>query len=301
MPRIGDLSMQFAALAEPTRLRLLLACRDQELSVGQLAEVLNLPEPAISRHLATLARAGLLTRERLGREVRYQWSTFARAASWLSAALTSPARAPGDVPSDVIVRRDQARLARLRTAATAPPFVASSLFGQRLAVSLRQLANSTAGARALAMRVSQGPVLAWLHGEAAALSIVAPPEPLRQSIAAFARERGIAFKWADEQQPVAEFDLVCVMAATAEALQQQLAQAALWLAPQGRVLLALPYDALDQADGVGQAHPLFRLRAMLTAYGFACERLLPLEAIGEHWLLACGPLTANTGVVARQG
>jgi hypothetical protein len=61
-----------------------------------------------------------------------------------------------------------------------------------------------------------------------------------------------------------------------------------WLAPQGRLVIAVPYDALEQAAGQSGPHPLFRLRAVLGGQGIGCERLLPVEADGEHWLLATG-------------
>ncbi len=173
MTQLSHLARSFAALAEPTRLRLMLACRERELLVGQLARVLGLPEPAVSRHLATLARAGLLSRVQSGREVRYGWSAEARDSAWLNTALAPL------LGADAAQRRDQSRLARLATAPSAQVFAADTLFGQRLAAGFRQLANNVASARVLAVNVAHGPVLAWLQEFAAALRVVAtePPRP----------------------------------------------------------------------------------------------------------------------------
>ncbi len=50
----------FRAFSDPARLRILLALRPGELCVCDLVEILRLPQPTISRHLAHLRRAGLL-------------------------------------------------------------------------------------------------------------------------------------------------------------------------------------------------------------------------------------------------
>jgi ArsR family transcriptional regulator len=56
----------FAALADPTRLRVLLLLREMELSVGELASVLAQSQPRVSRHLKILADAGLVERHKEG-------------------------------------------------------------------------------------------------------------------------------------------------------------------------------------------------------------------------------------------
>ena len=295
MTQLRQLSRSFAALAEPTRLRLMLACRERELLVGQLARLLGLPEPAVSRHLATLARAGLLSRAQSGREVRYVWSDDARNSAWLKAALTPVQGA------DAAQRRDQTRLARLATVPSEQVFAADSLFGQRLAAGFRLLANNMASARVLAVNIAHGPVLAWLQESAAVLGVVAAEPPLRRALAAYGREQGVAFEWAGGSGQHADFDLVCIAAAGVADLEQALADAGARLAPQSRVLLGLPYDTLEDSETEGKAHPLFRVRALLAAHGFSCERLLPVEAAGEHWLLASGLQAARASGVVHQG
>jgi DNA-binding transcriptional ArsR family regulator/precorrin-6B methylase 2 len=56
----------FRALADPTRLRILLLLRAMELSVGELAQVLGQSQPRVSRHVKILADAGLAQRRKEG-------------------------------------------------------------------------------------------------------------------------------------------------------------------------------------------------------------------------------------------
>lgn len=61
----------FAALADRTRLRLLNLMRDGEVCVCFFAETLGTNNPKISRHLAYLKRAGLVTGRREGKWIHY--------------------------------------------------------------------------------------------------------------------------------------------------------------------------------------------------------------------------------------
>ena len=56
----------FQALADPSRLRLLMLLREMELSVGELAQVLGQSQPRVSRHLKILADSGLIGRRKEG-------------------------------------------------------------------------------------------------------------------------------------------------------------------------------------------------------------------------------------------
>jgi ArsR family transcriptional regulator len=62
---------RFAVLAEPMRLRLLQALIGGEKSVGALAEEAAGTQANISRHLQTLAEAGLVCRRKAGLQVFY--------------------------------------------------------------------------------------------------------------------------------------------------------------------------------------------------------------------------------------
>ena len=59
-----QLSLTFAALADPTRRGILARLARGEATVNELAEPFSVSLPAISRHLKVLERAGLITRRR---------------------------------------------------------------------------------------------------------------------------------------------------------------------------------------------------------------------------------------------
>jgi ArsR family transcriptional regulator len=61
-----DMERFFQALGDRTRLRLLNLMGDQELCVCYFVEILDQPQPKISRHLAYLRRAGIVAARRDG-------------------------------------------------------------------------------------------------------------------------------------------------------------------------------------------------------------------------------------------
>lgn len=61
-----DLLEAFRALADPSRLRIMLLLQQMELAVGELAVVLDQSQPRVSRHVRILAEAGLAERRREG-------------------------------------------------------------------------------------------------------------------------------------------------------------------------------------------------------------------------------------------
>jgi DNA-binding transcriptional ArsR family regulator len=64
------LNSVFSALADPTRRQILTRLSEGDATVGELAEPFDVSLPAISKHLAVLEGAGLVTRERDGRTRR---------------------------------------------------------------------------------------------------------------------------------------------------------------------------------------------------------------------------------------
>jgi DNA-binding transcriptional ArsR family regulator len=60
----GRLDATFAALADPTRRAILARLALSEASVSELAEPFAMTQPAISKHLKVLERAGLISRDR---------------------------------------------------------------------------------------------------------------------------------------------------------------------------------------------------------------------------------------------
>jgi len=67
-----NLELFFAALADRTRLRLIHLIDEDEICVCYFAEVIGTNQPKISRHLAYLKRAGLVSARRDGKWMHYQ-------------------------------------------------------------------------------------------------------------------------------------------------------------------------------------------------------------------------------------
>ena len=81
----GDLDITFAALADPTRRAILERLAVSEASVNELAEPFDLSQPAISKHLKVLERAGLIEkgRDAQRRPRRLVAKPIDEAAAWL--------------------------------------------------------------------------------------------------------------------------------------------------------------------------------------------------------------------------
>jgi ubiquinone/menaquinone biosynthesis C-methylase UbiE len=78
---LGDLLVALRAVAEPTRLRLLVLCSRGELTVSELAQILGQSQPRVSRHLKLLCEARLLDRFREGSWVFYRVSAGTAASA----------------------------------------------------------------------------------------------------------------------------------------------------------------------------------------------------------------------------
>jgi DNA-binding transcriptional ArsR family regulator len=80
-----DLSITFAALADPTRRAILARLSKGEASVTELAEPFKLSLPAVSKHLKVLEHAGLITqrREAQWRPCRLEPSRLRDVDEWL--------------------------------------------------------------------------------------------------------------------------------------------------------------------------------------------------------------------------
>src|SRR5919112_2068082 len=85
MDAIDPLSRIFSALADPTRRAILARLADGEASVKELAEPFELSQPAISKHLRVLERAGLIERGRQAqwRPRRLRADPLRDAATWI--------------------------------------------------------------------------------------------------------------------------------------------------------------------------------------------------------------------------
>jgi len=100
-----DLARLFAALADPTRLRLLHLMDGSEVCVCYFVEILAQSQPKISRHLAYLRRAGVVSARRESKWMHYRIERpgDAGAASILDATLNS-------LKADPRMQADAARL-----------------------------------------------------------------------------------------------------------------------------------------------------------------------------------------------
>jgi DNA-binding transcriptional ArsR family regulator len=79
------LDATFAALADPTRRAILTRLAAGEASVAELAEPFAMSQPAISKHLRVLERAGLISqgRDAQRRPRRLEARPLAEASAWL--------------------------------------------------------------------------------------------------------------------------------------------------------------------------------------------------------------------------
>lgn len=66
-PMPANLDTIFAALADPTRRSILTMLLEDDMAVTDVAEPFHMSLAAISKHLAVLAEAGLITQEKRGR------------------------------------------------------------------------------------------------------------------------------------------------------------------------------------------------------------------------------------------
>jgi DNA-binding transcriptional ArsR family regulator len=80
-----QLSLTFAALADPTRRAILARLADGEATVNELADPFSISLQAISKHLKVLERAGLITRGRDAqwRPCRLETAPLENASDWI--------------------------------------------------------------------------------------------------------------------------------------------------------------------------------------------------------------------------
>ncbi len=81
-----DLNAIFSALADPTRRAILKRLSQGEASVAEIAAPFRMSQPAVSRHLKVLERAGLVARgiDRQRRPAALRADNMAAAVDWLN-------------------------------------------------------------------------------------------------------------------------------------------------------------------------------------------------------------------------
>lgn len=82
----ASLNRVFGALSDPTRRAILSTLKQGEAPVHDLAAKFKISRPGVSKHLAVLKNAGLVTEQRHGRENRYalDHDALALAQAWLT-------------------------------------------------------------------------------------------------------------------------------------------------------------------------------------------------------------------------
>ena len=95
----------FRALADPTRRQILCDLAEGELAAGEIGSRFDMTGPSISRHLAILKNAELVSERREGNRIIYRLETEGLAMS-MNAFLSAVC------PSQMVIRRQAARRAR---------------------------------------------------------------------------------------------------------------------------------------------------------------------------------------------
>ena len=90
MTRADDLTQAFTALADPTRRELIRCLLDRPRRAGELADALDLPPPAVSKHLRVLRLAKLVSERGIDEDARVrvyrvEQAAFRPAGDWIDA------------------------------------------------------------------------------------------------------------------------------------------------------------------------------------------------------------------------
>jgi DNA-binding transcriptional ArsR family regulator len=279
------------AAGEPSRLRLLALCAQDDLSVSDLAQALGQSGPRISRHLKILCEAGLIERQRQGQWVHYRVARAAHAASFVGGLLAQLDRRDEQLLND----RSAARRARVPAALV----LGESRLGRALAGFIAAASLPPAQGPALLVGVSHPELLEGAVNAAQSCVAIAHSRRAAQAARTYLERRalpgrviegggGATLREADVARAGGPFPIIVLdhPAAQEEALARTLGVARRALAPDGEVWIFEGYEALETSRQRVVEHPLARLRRLLSEAGLRCERLSPLEADGEHVLAA---------------
>jgi ArsR family transcriptional regulator, arsenate/arsenite/antimonite-responsive transcriptional repressor len=105
----GNVDLMFRAFSDRTRLRILHVLREGELCVGDIVEILDVPQPRVSRHLAYLRKSNLVTIRKTGTWSHYSLSVASSA--FHKKLLECLANCFGEVPE---IQADMARAKKVR-------------------------------------------------------------------------------------------------------------------------------------------------------------------------------------------
>jgi ArsR family transcriptional regulator len=298
----SDLVARLRAAGEATRLRLLVLCAERDLSVSDLAMAVGQSEPRVSRHLKILCEAGLVERLRQGQWVHYRVTQAEPGVGFVQGLLAQLNRA------DAVVARDRGRL--MASTATAEPSVTAAS-ESRLGRALRSFMESTGTnatlRSALVVGVDHLELLEATARMSSSCTALAHSRRAAQAARAFAEREefacrvmlaanGESLSERDTARAGEPFEAIVLdrFRATGGALASLLHTAKRALAPGGKLWLFERYESLEGPRERVVEHPIARVRRLLNEAGFACERLSPIEADGEHVLAAIAAPVAHS-------
>jgi DNA-binding transcriptional ArsR family regulator len=70
-PRVSELADLFSLMGDPSRLRIIIICLHEQISVSDIAERLQLSQSLVSHHLRLLRAARMVRSERRGKQIFY--------------------------------------------------------------------------------------------------------------------------------------------------------------------------------------------------------------------------------------
>jgi SAM-dependent methyltransferase len=297
------LMQRLRAAAEPTRLRILVACDSGELAVSEICALLDQSQPRVSRHLRLLCDAGLLVRFREEHWVYYRTAVRGVGAQSVRELLQ------GLDTQDPIIVRDRLRAAEVRAqraavaAAHLPPPAPPAADVARLREALLQELGKDSIGELLDIGTGTGQLLRWLAPHATrAIGVDLESDALRiarttvhtAGLSHCELRRGDMYALPFE---AGSFDTIAMdhLLAEAERPEAALREAARLLNAGGRLIVIDDFDVLES----GQArNPLAMLREWLRQAGFECERLRPVDLGQHHLLLALGRHRAAADLAA---
>jgi DNA-binding transcriptional ArsR family regulator len=294
------------AAGEPSRLRLLALCADAALSVSDMAQALKQSEPRVSRHLKILSDSGLIERLRQGQWVHYRLAAAPEASSFVRGLLAQLDRRDPQLMRDAMGAR-----AAIAADAQAAGHGTESRLGRALGEFVTAAAAGAVFDSVLVVGVMHPELLEWAARSARECTALAPSRRAVQGARAFADRRGFPCRvlkagtdvtrfGAQLSRSGARFDALLLdhPAVSGEGLVRMLEEARGLLAPVGRLWMFEPYESLEGTRSRIVEHPLARLRRLLGAAGFHCERLSPIEADGAHVLAAAARSVAARPALA---
>jgi ArsR family transcriptional regulator len=278
------------AVAEPSRLRLLVILAGGEFSVTELTRVLGQSQPRVSRHLKLLCDAGLLEKFREQHWIYYRVPGEGRGAAFVRDLL-----ARLDL-SDPALTRDAERVAdvleeRSRPGSDRRVRAGSAAGGELNAALAAELGDQGRGSL-LYFGAMPGEVLAVIATRARRVVGMNASRLEVQRARAMLHSRGLTHCVLQQgditalPQPSATIDLAIVdrslggHARPVEALRE----VGRLLSTGGELLLVDDYDELAQRAPDG--NPLALVRQWLAEAGLTVTRLHPLDLDERHLLLA---------------